>query len=37
MSKTTNIYVEKPRSIGEIQRIKFDLNPSNYKCFISNG
>ena len=37
MKKTTNAFLDAPRSISEIQRIKFDLNPSNYKCFISNN
>ena len=37
MKKTTNAFLDPPRSISEIQRIKFDLTPSNYKCFISNN
>jgi hypothetical protein len=36
MKKTTNIIQDKPKILSEIQKIKFDLNPSNYKCFISN-
>ena len=37
MKKTTNISPDKGRSPFEGKKIKFDLNPVNYQCFISNS
>lgn len=37
MRKTTNISPDKSGTLKEFKKIKFDLNPQNYKCFISNN
>ena len=37
MQKTTNISPDKSRPIQTANKIKFDLNPMNYQCFISNS
>ncbi len=37
MQKTTNISPDPTRPNQTPNKIKFDLNPMNYQCFISNS
>lgn len=37
MKKTTNISPDKGRQPFESRKYKFDLDPVNYQCFISNS
>jgi len=37
MKETTDLFTDKTRTIHQVNKIKFDLNPLNYRCFISHS